>query len=64
MVIAPEAVADEFARLVRPWRAQIAANLQQTRQLAALRDALLPQLLSGEIRLRDAERAAKLRVSK
>ena len=58
MVIAPEAVADEFARLVRPWRAQIAANLQQTRQLAALRDALLPQLLSGEIRLRDAERAA------
>lgn len=54
MVIAPDAVADEFARLVRPWRAQISANLQQSRQLAALRNALLPQLLSGEIRLRDA----------
>lgn len=57
MVIAPDAVADEFARLVRPWRAQIAANLQESRSLAALRDALLPQLLSGEIRLREAERA-------
>lgn len=55
MVIAPEAVADEFARLVRPWRAQISANLQQSRQLAALRNAILPQLLSGEIRLREAE---------
>lgn len=57
MVIAPDAIADEFARIVRPWRAQIAANLQQSRHLAALRDALLPQLLSGEIRLREAERA-------
>jgi len=57
MVIAPDAVADEFARLVRPWRARIATNLQESRQLAALRDALLPQLLSGEIRLRDAEAA-------
>lgn len=57
MVIAPDAVADEFARLVRPWRAQIAANLQESRSLAALRDALLPQLLSGEIRLREADRA-------
>lgn len=57
MVIAPDAIADEFARIVRPWRAQIAANLQESRSLAALRDALLPQLLSGEIRLREAERA-------
>ena len=57
MIIAPDAVADEFARFVRPWRAQIAANLQESRSLAALRDALLPQLLSGEIRLREAERA-------
>ncbi len=57
MVIAPDAVADEFARLVRPWRAQIAANLQESRSLAALRDALLPQLLSGEIRLREVDRA-------
>jgi len=56
MVIAPISVADEFARLVRPWRQCIARNLQESRSLAALRDALLPQLLSGDIRLREAQR--------
>jgi type I restriction enzyme S subunit len=34
---------------------QVAANLQ-TRTLAALRDALLPKLLSGQVRISDAER--------
>lgn len=32
------------------------ANFAESRTLAALRDALLPQLLSGRIRMRDAER--------
>ncbi len=57
MVVPSGEVVAQFARLVRPWRAQISANLQQSRALAALRDALLPQLLSGEIRLHQAEHA-------
>jgi len=52
-----EAVCREFARTVAPWFARLRANTEETRTLAALRDALLPQLLSGEIRLRDAEAA-------
>ena len=32
------------------------ANSAESRTLAALRDALLPKLLSGEIRVRDAEK--------
>jgi type I restriction enzyme S subunit len=52
-----EDVCREFARVVAPWFARIRANTDETRELAALRDALLPQLLSGEIRLREAERA-------
>lgn len=62
MVIAPDEIADEFARMVRPWRARIAANLLEARSLAALRDALLPQLLSGELRLCEAEKTVEVAV--
>lgn len=58
MVVPPAAVIESFTRAAQGWHDQIVANVRQSRQLAALRDALLPQLLSGEIRLRDAERAA------
>jgi type I restriction enzyme S subunit len=34
---------------------------RQCRTLAALRDALLPKLISGEIRVKDAERFLKER---
>ena len=34
-------------------------NQSESRTLATLRDTLLPKLLSGEIRLRDAERAVE-----
>jgi len=34
---------------------KIAANLQESETLAALRDTLLPRLLSGELRVADAE---------
>ena len=46
-----------FARSVSPAFARIRANLAESRTLAALRDALLPKLLSGELRVPDAERA-------
>lgn len=42
--------------------AKIKANSEQSRTLAALRDALLPRLLSGELRVREAERLVEERV--
>ncbi len=55
MVVPTAEVIEAFARAAQGWHDQIVANVRQSRQLAALRDALLPQLLSGEIRLREAE---------
>lgn len=44
-----------FLRAVLPLRQQITENIEQTSTLAAIRDALLPKLLSGEIRVKEAE---------
>lgn len=49
-------VARAFDQLVQPWCQRIVANVREAQTLAALRDALLPRLMSGEIRVRDAER--------
>jgi type I restriction enzyme, S subunit len=50
------------ARLSEPFHAmneRIGIARGESRTLAALRDALLPKLLSGELRVRDAERLAE-----
>ena len=39
--------------------AQICRMIQETDYLVELRDALLPKLMSGEIRVRDAEKLAE-----
>jgi type I restriction enzyme S subunit len=49
-------VCTAFAGLVGPLYAKLRANTEQSRQLAAIRDAFLPKLLSGEIRVAGAER--------
>jgi type I restriction enzyme S subunit len=38
---------------------QVLANSRESRSLAQLRDLLLPKLMSGEIRLKDAEKAVE-----
>jgi type I restriction enzyme S subunit len=50
-------VHDEFSIHVNPWFSLMAANTRESRTLAELRDLLLPRLLSGEIRVRQAEKA-------
>ncbi len=45
-----------FAERVDPLLARTAANVAQSETLKALRDSLLPKLLSGEIRIKDAEK--------
>ena len=49
-------VVGAFQHAMQPVLGQIAANVYESRTLAALRDTLLPNLISGEIRLRDAAR--------
>ena len=48
------AVARAFQDAVQPALERIVVNIHQSRALSALRDALLPRLVSGEIRLDDA----------
>jgi type I restriction enzyme, S subunit len=44
-----------FDNIIQPLRKQIFFNARESRTLAALRDLLLPKLLSGELRVRVAE---------
>ena len=45
-----------FEDLVHPWDQTIRLRTAEVATLTALRDALLPKLVSGELRVRDAER--------
>ena len=46
----------EFARVVSPAFKSIKANAEAVETLAKLRDTLLPKLISGDLRVKDAER--------
>jgi type I restriction enzyme S subunit len=50
-----------FDSMVQPLFKRIRQNGFESRTLAALRDTLLPKLISGEIRVKDAERFLKAR---
>jgi type I restriction enzyme S subunit len=54
IIIPPDFLLEKYYQIIKP----IIAKLynQESLLLAALRDALLPKLLSGEIRVKDAER--------
>lgn len=51
-----ERICRAFSDVVQPWFARLRANADETKTLAALRDTLLPKLISGELRVNDAER--------
>ncbi len=48
-------VASEFQRIVSPMLRRIVGNVHASRTLVALRDALLPQLISGKLRVQAAQ---------
>ncbi len=48
-------IASVFASVVEPIQRSIAANHQSAQTLATLRDTLLPRLISGQLRLPEAE---------
>jgi restriction endonuclease S subunit len=55
-LFAGEKVCLEFQRLIEPWFTTYRKRSGESRTLAALRDALLPKLIRGEIRVKDAEK--------
>jgi type I restriction enzyme S subunit len=61
LVVPSDDVAKAFGALVEPWFRKASASERESRTLAALRDALLPKLIRGEIRVKDAERFLKER---
>ena len=61
LLMAPDAVVEAFDQVVRPLTDRLFTACLESRTLAALRDALLPKLIRGEIRVKDAERFLKER---
>lgn len=55
LVKPPTPIAKAFTDRMRPSVERISAGIHESRSLAALRDALLPKLISGELRVKDAE---------
>ena len=55
-LVMPDAkVLGEFESRLEPMFCKILANINESRTLTGLRDLLLPRLMSGEVRVRDAE---------
>jgi type I restriction enzyme S subunit len=61
LVLPPRSVASAFSHLIQPSVDRIISGIYECRTLAALRVALLPKLVSGEMRVKDAERFVKER---
>jgi type I restriction enzyme, S subunit len=55
-VIPPKSIIEKYGEIVVPGNSQIAINLQQNQQLTKLRDWLLPMLMNGQVKVKDAER--------
>ena len=51
LVIAPKAIRNSFGEIANPLFASIGANQDCMKQLASLRDTLLPRLISGQLQL-------------
>jgi type I restriction enzyme S subunit len=56
ILMLPEDLMAKFNDFVMPIIQQIKMNSDQSRTLAAIRDALLPKLLSGEIRVKEVDK--------
>jgi type I restriction enzyme S subunit len=56
VVVPQNLVLEAFVQQVEPLHKQVVLNLQESNSLASLRDTLLPKLISGELRVPDAEK--------
>ena len=55
IVVPAAAVAAEFTLVLKPLLARMKANVHEAQTLATLRDTLLPRLISGQLRLPEAQ---------
>ena len=53
----PKEIFDSFSEIAEPWFTQIRINTIENHTLTQLRDTLLPKLISGEVRVKDAEKS-------
>ena len=56
LCIPPKALSDRFNEIAGELHLKTGRNTAESRSLTILRDTLLPKLISGEVRIRDAER--------
>jgi type I restriction enzyme S subunit len=56
IVVPPDAVLQQFLWALLPLRGRLVEGVRESRILAALRDTLLPRLISGALRVKDAKR--------
>ena len=56
VALPPEVIAVAFNLQIQPSIEKIQESIHQSRTLAALRDTLLPKLISGDLRIKDPER--------
>ena len=56
LAVPPAEVARAFGKMTRTIMNTMKAKDEESRTFAAIRDALLPRLISGELRVPDAER--------
>lgn len=63
IAVPPEPVARRFGEVAKRLMSLIRANDEQSRTLAALRDALLPKLISGELRVEKFDKSLKQKVA-
>ncbi|RFP52713.1 MAG: restriction endonuclease subunit S [Limnothrix sp. CACIAM 69d] len=59
LTLPPESLVKHFHLMIQPCTDQIIDNIHQNRTLADLRDRLLPKLMSGELRVKGAEKMAE-----
>ena len=55
VVISPALILDGFSKIVEPLYRRIVVNERESRFLARIRDVLLPELISGGVRIQNAE---------
>jgi type I restriction enzyme S subunit len=59
LVYPTQGMAHSFNEVVAPFDARIEANNASNQTLTTIRDLLLPKLMSGEIRVNEAEKVAE-----
>ena len=58
MIIPPKKILEDYSEIIAPNKKMITQNMKESNILAAIRDALLPKLMSGEIEVPVDEKAS------